>query len=133
MGGKGSGPRKKDVTLLKEALKTAEGRIGEILGAMVNKALGHYECPNCGHVIEKCPVCGHPVHIVQDKDCAIYVVDRVMGRPRQEMDMRVKGKVTFTAEELRVIESSGSEDQKLIDEYGPKQLPPGKTDGDNTE
>lgn len=131
MGGKGSGPRKKDVTLLKEALKTAEGRIGEILGAMINKALGHYECPACGHVIDKCPVCGHEVKIVADKDCAIYVVDRVMGRPRQEMDMRVKGKVTFTAEELRIIEQ-GNEDQQLIEEQR-LALPPGRPEGGDHE
>ena len=44
-----------------------------------------------------------------DKDCAVYLVDRVLGRPHQSIDQRVLIKPVLTADDLalavRIIEA----------------------------
>lgn len=59
-----------------------------------------------------CPECGKEVPGARpDKDALVYLIDRVLGRPRQEIDARVKGTVLMltaddyeTATRIAVIE-----------------------------
>ena len=40
-----------------------------------------------------------------DKECAIYCVDRVLGRPRLELDQRLKGEFDVTLDPSRLIQA----------------------------
>ncbi len=38
-----------------------------------------------------------------NQECAIYLIDRRMGRPRQEIDARIKSLISFTADDYELM------------------------------
>ena len=46
-----------------------------------------------------------------------YICDRIMGRPKQETDLRVKGVITFTAEDYELLTRPKADETRLIAEY----------------
>jgi len=55
-----------------------------------------------------------------DKDCAIYVCDRLLGRPKQEIDARMKAQVvTITPDEYELATRIAlAEQQRLLAQPG---------------
>jgi hypothetical protein len=83
-GKKGRSGRKrlpeKDV---KEAIEALSADVPQLFEKLKTVALGMpIVCPECGKEIPGAK---------PDKDSLIYLIDRVLGRPRQEIDARVKG------------------------------------------
>lgn len=75
-GKKGRSGRKKSIsTLVAEAIDGVDQRLPEILQVLIEKALAG------------------------DKECAIYLVDRVLGRPRIEVDQRMKTEIHLRPDE----------------------------------
>jgi len=51
-----------------------------------------------------CPHCGNENRII-DKDVAMYLIDRAMGKPKQKQEIDITEKVQFNADQLdRIIE-----------------------------
>ena len=74
MGGPGSGARKQPITTLKESLANLEGDIPGIIEELKKLAYGKPV---------KCE-CGREVKLKQiDREAAIYLIDRVLGKPTQ--------------------------------------------------
>ena len=48
-----------------------------------------------------------------DKDCAIYILDRVLGRPHQSIDARIKGDIEVNADKLRLAIEKAAEYQRI--------------------
>ena len=43
--------------------------------------------------------------VAGDKECAIYLVDRVLGRPRIELDQRTKSDIDLTLDPSRILQA----------------------------
>lgn len=57
-----------------------------------------------------------------DKECAIYLVDRRLGRPHQSIDNRIKADITVTAEQYRIaIKEAEEYEREFL-----KELPSGR-------
>ena len=54
-------------------------------------------CPHCGEIA------AYESGYCEDKQLLMYVVDQVLGRPRQSIDAKVGGEVRITADELASI------------------------------
>ena len=76
-GKKGRSGRKKGIsTLMAEAIDGVDQRLPEIFQILIDKALAG------------------------DKECAIYLVDRVLGRPRLSIDANTRLEVELSAERI---------------------------------
>jgi len=67
----------------------------------------------------ECPKCKERFDIPGggDKEVGFYLIDRRMGRPRQEIDQRIKGILAFTADDYKLaISMAEEEDRKLLKE-----------------
>ena len=73
-----SGPRKKLTTQYDEWIKDNPIKVATLLDILYQKGLNG------------------------DKDAAIYVIDRVLGRPRQAIDASIKGEILITPD-MRVL------------------------------
>lgn len=114
-----SGPRKKPPKVIQEylyeqAAKNPEN-ITNILEAMAHSAIGWVEvkCPKCG---EKCKY-----SISKDLEAGKYYIDRLIGRPHQSIDQRVKTTIAFTPDDYELATRVPRlEEQKLIEQYSTK-------------
>ena len=52
-----------------------------------------------------------------DREAQIYLIDRCLGRPKQETDLRVKGIIAFTAEDYELLTRPKADETRLIAEY----------------
>lgn len=80
-----SGRRKKPSTLINEALALNDQNFPAIFQIIIDKALKG------------------------DKECAIYLVDRRLGRPHQSIDNRISAKIPVTAEAYRTAISDAED------------------------
>ena len=111
MGGTGSGPRKMPETELKDALLRLEGDIPDIIEQLKRIAYGEPVM---------CPQCGADVGISKvDRDAAIYLIDRVLGKPRQVQTVDVTHTIELSADQcLALMERAemARENVKLLPE-----------------
>ncbi len=90
----GGGPKPKLSTQLKDALAGITGDIPQIIAALKRVAIG--EPVICQH-------CGKETGTTKpDRESCQYLLDRVLGRPRQEIDQRFSGKITLTADQYEL-------------------------------
>ena len=89
-----SGRKKLASTLIAEALEKVEENLPDIIQKLIDKAMQG------------------------DKDALIYLIDRRLGRPKQETDLRVKGVIAFTAEDYELLTRPKADETRLIAEYG---------------
>ena len=95
MGGPGSGPRKLQSTTLKEAISSLEGDIPGIIAELKKLAYGKPVL---------CPECGHAVGLKQiDREAAIYLIDRVLGKPTQRTEVDITEKIVLTSVQIEKI------------------------------
>jgi hypothetical protein len=105
-GKKGRSGRKrlpeKDV---KEAIEALSSAVPELLEKLKVIALGlPIECPQCGKDIPGAK---------PDRDSLVYLLDRVLGRPRQETDLRVRGQVLMlTADDYEMATRTALTEQR---------------------
>jgi len=92
-----SGPKKQLSRLMNEALDMVDQSLPDIFQALIKRATEG------------------------DRDAQIYLIDRRMGRPKQETDLRVKGIITFTPEDYELLTRPKAEETKLIAEYSQKE------------
>jgi hypothetical protein len=85
-----SGGKPKPKTLMDRALRAANEAIPELMASLVRRG------------------------IEGDKECAIYVIDRVMGRPAISVDQRVRGVIGITADERRIALMEGSQVEQAL-------------------
>lgn len=103
-----SGRKKLPSTSIKEALEALDADIPAIFQALKHNAVRELEitCPDCGHSF-KIPGVG-------DKDSAIYLIDRRLGRPKQALDVSAKT-MLFTADDYRLaLEVAEAEERGLL-------------------
>ena len=65
----------------------------------------------------KCPHCNNRVIVskLADKDCAMYVVDRLRGRPRQEIDSRIKVlQLSVSGDDLARLQLQYEEQERML-------------------
>ena len=96
-GVKGKSGRKKVIsTLMSEAVELVDESMPELFEKLKEKALAG------------------------DKDCLIYLIDRRLGRPRQEIDQRIKGQILITPDmralAAREMMELKAEETKLLEE-----------------
>ena len=95
MGGPGSGPRKLPSTTLKEAISNLEGDIPGIIEELKKLAYGKPVL---------CPECGHEVGLKQiDREAAIYLIDRVLGKPTQRTEVDITDRIVLTSVQIERI------------------------------
>ena len=95
MGGPGSGPRKLPSTTLKEAISNLEGDIPGIIEELKKLAYGKPVL---------CPECGHEVGLKQiDREAAIYLIDRVLGKPTQRTEVDITERIVLTSVQIEKI------------------------------
>ena len=95
MGGPGSGPRKLQSTTLKEAISSLEGDIPGIIEELKKLAYGKPVL---------CPECGHAVGLKQiDREAAIYLIDRVLGKPTQRTEVDITDRIVLTSVQIEKI------------------------------
>lgn len=107
-----SGRKKVPSKQIQEYLESNISRLPELLEALTNKALIKISvvCPKCGERYE-IPGAG-------DKEAAIYIIDRHLGRPHQSQDLRVQTKILFTPDDYELATRVARlEEQKLIEQY----------------
>jgi len=94
MGGPGSGPRKLPSTTLKEAISKLEGDIPGIIEELKKLAYGKPV---------KCE-CGREVGLKQiDREAAIYLIDRVLGKPAQRTELDITERIVLTSVQIEKI------------------------------
>ena len=94
MGGPGSGPRKLPSTILKEAISNLEGDIPGIIEELKKLA--------CGKPV-KCE-CGREVGLKQiDREAAIYLIDRVLGKPAQRTEVDITERIVLSSVQIEKI------------------------------
>ena len=49
-----------------------------------------------------------------DKDCAIYLIDRRLGRPHSSLDARIKGELHISADELQLAISAAQHEEHAL-------------------
>jgi len=91
------GRKKKPNTLVNEALTLVDQHLPDIFQALIKRATEG------------------------DRDAQIYLIDRRLGRPKQETDLRVKGIIAFTPEDYELLTRPKAEEVKLIAEYSQKE------------
>lgn len=110
-GVKGKSGRKKTPTrLVNEALALVDQRLPDIFNALIKRATEG------------------------DRDAQIYLIDRRLGRPKQETDLRVKGIIAFTAEDYELLTRPKADETKLIAQYSEdKRAQTGPNSRENAE
>ena len=109
-----SGRKKVPDKVIQEYLEANQERIPELLEGLTNKALDkiRIKCPDCGRDIE--------IPHVSDKDAAIYIIDRHLGRPKQQVDTKVTGQFTITPDmralAARELIEVKTEETRLLEE-----------------
>lgn len=88
-----SGRKKTPSTLVNEALNLVDQKLPDIFQALIKRATEG------------------------DRDAQIYLIDRRLGRPKQETDLRVKGIIAFTAEDYELLTRPKADETRLITEY----------------
>jgi hypothetical protein len=107
-GKKGRSGRKrlpeKDV---KEAIEALSADVPQLFEKLKAVALGlPITCPECGKEVPG----ARP-----DKDALVYLIDRVLGRPRQEIDARVKSTVLMlTADDYEIATRTAVIEQQAV-------------------
>lgn len=95
MGGLGSGKKKLPGTTLTEALRSLEGDIPGIIEQLKQLAYGK-------PVI--CPSCGAEVGINKiDREAAIYLIDRVLGKPKQVQEVDITHTIELSADQCEAL------------------------------
>ena len=90
-----AGRRKEPFTSLKDAISNLQGDIPTIIEKL--KVLAYGE-----PVI--CPKCGESVGINKiDRDAAIYLIDRVLGKPKQVSEVDVTQRIELTADQCATL------------------------------
>ena len=110
MGGPGSGPRPMNANLY--TVGHIERALPVILEALVAKA-SHAPCPKCG---EPCPGRG-------SAEAAIYLIDRLLGHPKIEIDQRISTELRLTADDYALLARAAALEARVIQAA---QLPPGE-------
>ena len=86
-----SGPRKKRETQYDDWIRANPGKIVSLLEVLCDKGLDG------------------------DREAAIYVIDRVLGRPRQEIDQRVKVlQLSVSGDDLARLQLKYEEAERLL-------------------
>ena len=117
MGGPGSGARKQPITTLKESLANLEGDIPGIIDELKKLAYGKPV---------KCE-CGREVKLKQiDREAAIYLIDRVLGKPTQRTEVDITERIVLTSVQIDKIIQRYQLAQRLM-------LPEGSTKGSTDE
>ena len=49
-----------------------------------------------------CPSCGNAIRVI-DKDVGMYLVDRVMGRPKQRTEVDITERIILTADQVDML------------------------------
>lgn len=120
MGGIGSGRKPLPKTDLKNALSQLEGDIPGIIERLKRLAYGKPV---------HCPVCGAEVGISKiDRDAAIYLIDRVLGKPKQQTDVDVTHHIELSADQCQELIARQT---AALNEA--KQLPEGVVEGEFIE
>lgn len=107
-----SGRRKKQITELADWVEANKGKVTDLLEALYTRGLEmqSVKCPKCQNSFE-IKSCG-------DRESAIYVIDRILGRPHQSQDLRIKaGVLTFTPDDYELMTRPGLAEQELIEEH----------------
>jgi len=94
-----SGRRKAITTEIKEALDKNDSFLPTYLGTLRDIALGSE-----GTIRER-------------MECLFYLINRSQGAPKAQTDLRVKGEVRFTADELALMVRPALEEKALLAEY----------------
>lgn len=50
----------------------------------------------------ECPSCGHQIRVI-DKDVGMYLVDRVMGKPKQKHEVDITENIQLTADQVDLL------------------------------
>lgn len=87
-----SGRKPKRITEIKRWVEANQSRIFELLDVLTERGLKG------------------------DREAAVYVIDRVLGKPKVEIDQRVKGAViNLTADDFELIDRVQIEERKLLE------------------
>lgn len=116
-GGKrvGAGRKKKPTTQLKDAINHLEGDIPSIIDKLKQLAYGEPV---------KCPKCGVAVGISKiDRDAAIYLIDRILGKPKQVSEVDITHKIELSADQCHALYLRAKAAEVMPVEY--KQLSSG--------
>ena len=114
MGGPGSGPRKLQSTTLKEAISNLEGDIPSIIEELKRLAYGKPVICECGREVGLRQI---------DREAAIYLIDRVLGKPTQRTEVDVTERIELTPLQIeRIIERY--QIAEIAMQSPPKQLLP---------
>ena len=114
MGGPGSGPR--PTNLAEYAKRTIGENLPAIVGSLACRATGGpVECPHCGSHFSS-PAGG-------DREAAIYLIDRLLGRPKIEIDQRITSELRLTADDYALLARAAALEARVIQAA---QLPPGE-------
>ena len=113
---------------VKEAIEALSADVPQLFEKLKVIALGlSIVCPECGKEVPG----ARP-----DKDALVYLIDRVLGRPRQEIDARVKGTMlVLTAEDYELATRvTVAAEQALLEGVSTTalQLPSGNVPANNT-
>ena len=120
MGGPGSGPRKLPSTTLKEAISKLEGDVPGIIEELKKLAYGKPVL---------CPECGHEVGLKQiDREAAIYLIDRVLGKPTQRTEVDITERIVLTSVQIEKIMQRYELAQRLMLPAGVDKVLQGSTD-----
>ena len=94
MGGPGSGPRKLPSTTLKEAISNLEGDIPGIIEELKKLAYGKPVICECGRKVGLKQI---------DREAAIYLIDRVLGKPAQRTELDITERIVLTSVQIEKI------------------------------
>ncbi len=87
MGGIGSGRTLAPETVFKQTLARAHEKLPAVMDALISRALSApCKCPKCGDVFPLGP---------GDREAQIYVIDRCLGRPKQELSIEQDTTITL--------------------------------------
>ena len=111
-----SGRKRIPRTALRQALTELEGDVPGLFARLKEIAHGRlFVCPSCGAMVDKCPACFKPLKVtVPDVEAAKYLVDRVLGRPRQQVEVDVLHTVQLTAGQCRLLLERGAQAHNLF-------------------
>ena len=105
-----SGRRKSEGTLIKEGLAIIEENYPDLVRALIHKAIVKLPvvCPDCGCEFT-IPGGGHEASIH-------YAIDRILGKPKQAMDLKTDVEFSFNAEQLAEVRRQARlEEIKLLE------------------
>jgi len=116
-GKKGKSGRKKDPTnQMIAALDELRGDAPELIRQLKQHAFGES--------VVTCPQCNYELKVITkiDSNSAIYLLDRIYGKPKTYAE--VEQKLTLTASEIRTLDEIGEQSrQNFIDGKIPEGLP----------